>query len=223
MTGPLGLQDLAPHDLLRLGERAALRSARAIPEWVREALQEAPFVVVRRVLSGRGTIPVGVRGSTRNARFAASLGWEAIVARVTPEQLARQRAWRVGSREAPIASLTALERLADPLDRFGLAWGPTGSVGFELATGVAVAHSQSDLDLVVRAQTPLSRGLAKELERLVSAVPVRVDVQIETPQGAIALAEYTAGPSKLLLRTRRGPRLVTDAWASPAGVEGAGS
>jgi phosphoribosyl-dephospho-CoA transferase len=43
-------------------------------------------------------------------------------------------------------------------------------------------------------------------------LPVRVDVQIETPSGAIALAEYAANLARVALRTQFGPRLVENPW-----------
>jgi phosphoribosyl-dephospho-CoA transferase len=97
----------------------------------------------------------------------------------------------------------------------GLAWGPTGSVGFELATGTAVVGPASDLDVVVRAPEPWSHVRARELADDLARLPVRVDTQLDTPSGAVALAEYARG-GRVLLRTPDGPKLTNDPWGHGA-------
>jgi phosphoribosyl-dephospho-CoA transferase len=92
-------------------------------------------------------------------------------------------------------------------------WGPTGSVGYELATGIAAVTATSDIDLVVRAPHEVSRQRARLLLVELASLPIRIDVQIETPSGAIALAEYVAGGTQIAFRTVDGPRLVNDPWA----------
>jgi phosphoribosyl-dephospho-CoA transferase len=89
-------------------------------------------------------------------------------------------------------------------------WGPTGSVGFELATGAATATADSDLDLVVRAPLLTPRVLTRlvELHARLKGVSVRVDCQIETVGGAIALAELASAASEVLVKTNAGPTLV---------------
>jgi phosphoribosyl-dephospho-CoA transferase len=172
-----------PHDLLRLRRPVDPDGA---PAWVARALADTPWVVVRRATATPGTIAVGVRGRTRADRFAFDLDPAAAAARVRPEDLAHR-----------------LPALAPALD--GWVWGPTGSVGFELATGRQAVTPASDLDLLVRAATlpPLD-----ELRRLHQALPDRADCLIETPGGAAALAELITGAPRILLRTETGPRLV---------------
>lgn len=112
-----------------------------------------------------------------------------------------------GARDVP--ALTTLWSLRAGLDRSGLVWGPTGSVGFELATGTATVTSSSDLDLVLRAWQP--RAVWDQLvavASLLTAAPTRVDCQVETRWGAVALAELVGGSTDVLLRTPQGPRLV---------------
>jgi phosphoribosyl-dephospho-CoA transferase len=93
----------------------------------------------------------------------------------------------------------------------GLIWGPTGSAGFELATGVPAAGAASDLDVVVRAPEfwPLER--AREVAEDLAPLPARVDAQLDTPAGAVTLAEYACG-GHVLVRTPDGPRLTRDPW-----------
>ena len=98
----------------------------------------------------------------------------------------------------------------------GSCWGPTGSVGFELASGCATATPHSDLDLMVQADAPLAvEAAAAVLAELIS-LPVTVDVLLESPYGAVALAEYVSAPRPILLRTAAGGRLTSDPWASAA-------
>jgi phosphoribosyl-dephospho-CoA transferase len=171
--------------------------------------------VVRRARTPSGLIPVGVRGSARSERLAAFLAPAAVAARVTPEDLAAARGWRHAFRTRWPGAFRVLDTVDELFSSLGLTWGPTGSVGFELATEVAVAGSASDLDVVVRAPKPWSLVRARELADDLARLPVCVDTQLDTPTGAIALAEYARG-CRILLRTPDGPRLVNDPWRHAA-------
>src|SRR5918995_2103203 len=125
----------------------------------------APWVVVRRLCTPAGLIPVGVCGLTRGEHFAALLARNAITERVTTEDLAAARSWRHVPRARWVGSLQVLHAVDELFTSLGFTWGPTGSVGFELATGVAAAGPASDLDVVVRAPearsgSALSKGTA---------------------------------------------------------------
>ena len=209
---------MRPHDLLHLADGAGMRYEEPVPAWVPASLARAPWVVVRRAPTIAGLVPVGVRGRTRPERLAAFLAPTAIAARVTPEDLAAAQGWRHAFRARNACWLGAL-RVLDAIDELftflGLAWGPTGSVGFELATGVAAAGPASDLDVIVRASEPWSLARARELVDDLARLPVRVDTQLDTPTGAVALAEYARG-GRVLLRTPDGPKLVDDPWRRAA-------
>ena len=208
------MDDVAPHDLLRLGDRADLVCSIPLPGWVLEALDRAPFVVARRApLLGGRLVPVGVRGPSRRDRFAAHAPIDAVAERIAPEQLAEARLWRGSPRRTRIPALGSLEVADRVFGSLGISWGPIGSVGFELASGLAAASPASDLDLLLRCQAPLSVSTARRLLAALAAAPVRVDVQIEAPAGAVALTEYARGEAPMLLRTADGPRLVDDPWA----------
>jgi phosphoribosyl-dephospho-CoA transferase len=138
-----------------------------------------------------------------------------VIARVTPENLATARGWRHSFRTHWLGALRVLDAVDELFSSLGLAWGPTGSVGFELATGAAVAGPASDLDVVVRAPEPWSRARTRELAEDLARLPVRVDTQLDTPTGAVALTEYARG-GQVLLRTPDGPRLVRDPWRHTA-------
>jgi phosphoribosyl-dephospho-CoA transferase len=58
------------HDLLEI-EAKQLMSSACAPEWVEEDLRKSPFVVVRRGPAMGQEIPIGVRGTERNQRWAA--------------------------------------------------------------------------------------------------------------------------------------------------------
>jgi len=197
--------------MLRLTSGTELRYEGSVPAWVPESLARVPWVVVRRARTQAGLIPVGVRGRARGERFAAWLAPDAVAARVTPEYLADARRWRHVPRARRVGSLRVLDAVDELCTSLGLAWGPTGSVGFELATGVAAAGAASDLDVVVRAPEPWSLENAREIAGDLARLPVRVDVQLDTPGGAVALAEYSRG-GRVLLRTPDGPSLTHDPW-----------
>jgi phosphoribosyl-dephospho-CoA transferase len=204
-----------PHDLLRLADGTGLSHEKSVPAWVPTSLAQAAYVVVRRAHAPAGLIPVGVRGRTRAERFAALLALDAVAARVTPEDLVCARGWRNMVRARWIRSLRVLEAVDELFAALGLVWGPTGSVGFELATGVAAASTDSDLDVVVRVPEPLPLRNAREIADDLNRLPVRVDAQLDAPAGAVTLADYVRG-GRILLRTSDGPILTRDPWREAA-------
>jgi phosphoribosyl-dephospho-CoA transferase len=200
-----------PHDMLRLTSGAGLRHEESVPPWVPTSLSRAPWVVVRRARGPTGLIPVGVRGSTRAERFAASLAPDAVTARVTPEDLIADRVWHHMPRARRLGPLQVLDTVDELFFSLGLVWGPTGSVGFELATGVDAAGTASDLDVVVRSPEPWPLESAREIADHLNQLPTYVDAQLDTPAGAVMLNEYARG-ERVLLRTPDGPRLTWDPW-----------
>jgi phosphoribosyl-dephospho-CoA transferase len=202
------------HDLLRLRDPAALAEETPLPAWAVAALQRAPWVVVRRGWVREGLVPVGVRGELRSERFAAWLPPAAIVDRAALEELIASLDHVEQQRADAIPALAALARTAPLLAPHR--WGPGGSIGFELATGVPTATPASDLDLVIRRERPLAPNEAAELWAALTAAaaPARVDVLLETPHGGVALVELLARPARVLLRTPDGPRLVADPWSA---------
>lgn len=194
-----------PHDLL--WGLTPTRLADEAPAWARHVLAVGQPVVVRRALVEKGQIAVGVRGAGREQRYGTVMPMALVLRCLSPEQLVERPP--VGE----LPALRALTLLKPYLDELRLAWGPTGSVGFELATGVETVHVASDLDLVLRTPQPLSRTLAKELLGLLDEAPCRVDLQLETPSGAIALREWAGGSPRVLLKCATGARLVENPWA----------
>jgi phosphoribosyl-dephospho-CoA transferase len=205
----------AVHALLRVAQLDALIWELPRPDWARVSLQRAPWVVVRRSARRTGMWSVGVRGALRAQRCAAWLPDFAVQACITPQRLAARLLWRQHALGAANPAVAVLDQVAAILAAHGHAgrWGPAGSVGFELVSALPCTSAHSDLDLVLTADQPIARAEAAALHADLSALPVRIDLLLETPQGAVALCEYaTAGPL-MLLRTAQGPRLVCDPWS----------
>lgn len=201
--------DPNPHDLLWTTDDAALSFDGPRPDW-----PLAGPVVVRRETRSDGLLPVGLRGATRSQRCKAYLPHGAVLRRVTPEMLAADVH---GQQVGGFAALEALAALAPLFDTLNLAWGPTGGVGFFLASGLPVLRPDSDLDLLVRAPRRLTTAQVAILAGMQAAAPCRIDIQVDTGHGAFALAEWLRQPRqllpKLLLKTGAGPLLVTDPWS----------
>jgi phosphoribosyl-dephospho-CoA transferase len=204
--------DIRVHDLLRIPSVGSLIVDTPIPDWVCYSLAHASWVVVRRDTAKYGRVPVGIRGNSRSQRFPAFLPKDAIIEKVEPEDLIEQRLWITSPRRSQIEAFNFLDKLIEIYAAYSLSWGPTGSVGFELASGVPTAHAGSDLDVVIRAPQRLEQSVAQELIEFHKSIPVRIDVQLETPLGAVSLVEYARGTGSMLLRADLGPRLVKDPW-----------
>jgi len=193
-----------PHDLL-WGMRPEQLPADA-PAWAVAVLAAGQPVVVRRARVAAGLVAVGLRGATRDQRLAALMPIEAIAHRLAPEELLARQA----SKDLPV--FRVLAELRPLLDALGHAWGVTGSAGFQLATGLPTAHPDSDLDLLLRAERPLPRSEARPLLQLLEGRACRVDLQLETPLGGVALGEWAGGAARVLVKAAEGPRLVDDPW-----------
>ena len=208
---PASLDGPTPHDLLWIRHIEDLVSPTALPAWA-SGRATTPVVVRRERSEDPSLIPVGLRGRIRSERHAAYLRRDRVLLRVVPELLAQTRAWTRFPDFGALSCIRALASLAPRLDATGLTWGVTGSVGFALATGIVAMRPDSDLDLLLRVARPMSRHEATELEATLQTVPVRIDVQVETLQGAFALSEWTSGRPRVLLKTNGGPVLVDDPW-----------
>ena len=210
--------EMEAHALLRIAGAEALVGEIRLPAWVNPEVQRAPWVVVRRAHIRSGLIPVGVRGRARAERCAAWLRPAAVLECLNPLQLAARRDWHDHPRRDEVAALAAMDIVAGIMRRQNLAsrWGPAGSLGFEFASGCATATQRSDVDLIVQVDQPISIGEAMALLSELAPLPVRADVLLETPHGAVALAEYARARAPFLLRTLDGPRLVEQPWSSVA-------
>lgn len=195
-----------PHDLLWGFNPATLEAG--APDWVAEVLHQGQPVVVRRALERVGWVAVGVRGAEKAQRYPTWMQASAVTEVATPEQLVAKAS--VLNPEA--VALQVLQQLAPLMKALGLAWGVTGSAAYQLATGLPVLHANSDLDLLLRTPEPFGRTQAKILWERLEPLACRVDVQLETPAGAIALREWASTASQVLLKTPSGPHLVENPW-----------
>ncbi|RAU45972.1 malonate decarboxylase holo-ACP synthase [Pseudocitrobacter sp. RIT415] len=198
---------LRPHDLIWLNSRDALESV--TEAWVDGIWHTGLPVVVRRDVDAQGRIPVGVRGMRRDQRAAGWVKRESVVRVCTPESLVNPlellRSPFVSQPPVQLALMLAQQR-------WPWTWGVTGSTGYALATGIPVIHAASDLDLLIRAPEPLTRDALQRWQQQLTGALCRADTQVETPEGAFALAEWLRD-GKALLKTSQGPRLVRSPWS----------
>jgi phosphoribosyl-dephospho-CoA transferase len=192
------------HDLL-WGMTPAQLPADA-PMWAVESLSAGQPVVVRRALSAEGFVAVGVRGVLREQRLAAFMAVDSIACRVSPETLCHVEC----ERDLPV--MQALKQLRPMLDDCGWVWGVSGSVGFELASGFTAMHAASDLDLILRTPQMITRNQARKLVEVFDQAVCRVDLQLQTPFGAVALREWASGSARVLLKNAHQACLVIDPW-----------
>ena len=198
------VESLLPHDLL-WGLPASALPVDA-PAWVFEVVGLGHPVVVRRARVAAGLVAVGVRGRSRDQRYATHMKLDEVQRRVRPEAL------NAMTPDADWPALRALQQVRPLMEALGLPWGVAGSAGFELASGVPVLHAGSDLDLILRTPNFMDRQHAARLVEQLAGAVCRIDLQLQTPLGAVALREW-AGPSRqVLLKTEDGARLVDNPW-----------
>lgn len=197
------------HDLL-WGMRAE-HLADDAPAWASEVLAAGWPVVVRRAPVRSGWLAVGLRGHSREQRWAGWLPMAAVARQATPESLRD----REPTRDLP--TWQALRQVRATLDGLGLAWGVSGGAGFELASGEPVLHAASDLDLLLRTPAPFTRDAARALLGELRRAACRIDLQLQTPAGGLALAEWAGQGARVLLKGDHAPTLLADPWA-PAEV-----
>jgi phosphoribosyl-dephospho-CoA transferase len=165
-------------------------------------------VVVRRAQVAEGLVAVGVRGQSRDQRYAMAMRLTDITRRVRPEELLE--AANIQGADWP--AVRALRHIRPVMDAVGLPWGVAGSVGFELASGTAVLHQGSDLDLILRTATFFRREHAAALVDALNGAVCRIDLQLQTPAGAVALREWAGPARQVLLKADDAARLVTNPW-----------
>jgi len=198
------------HDLLVLKPGSSVEAEATNPEWVRAALIQSRFVVARREAAPPGMIAVGVRGPSRDQRWAGFVTNEDVHQVIGPGVLRSQNA-DIARRSLP--AIEALRYAEERLRPLTLEWGPVGSVGYELATGLSVTRLESDLDLVIHAPHPVLRDEVRCFWNVLDVAPARIDVRLETPAGGFSLEEYVRdGQDRVLLRMPTGPILTDDPW-----------
>ena len=203
------------HDLLEIDAKQLISSQAFAPQWVKAELSQNPFVVVRR---GRATgyeIPIGVRGTERNQRWAAFCHPKLVKRILTPSQLL-SRAISTSPADV-IPAFRALNLLKERWIDLDHPWGPGGSVGFELASGTHVVKPESDLDIVIYAERSMTADEAKSLCDRAMNLPAVVDIRVETHVCGFSLWEFARqSPAGILVRTLSGIMLARDPWGAEA-------
>jgi len=187
----------------------SLHNIATAPPWVKQSILAAPYVVVRREQGPSApladNIAIGVRGEGREMRWADTISPNCVAAVIPPVHLrltSKVRAERVQK----IPALGHLLRLQQKWRADERAWGPGGSVGFELASGRQTATVTSDLDIIVFAPEPFDKPYAANLLQSAQEISPQIDILIETPGFAFSLAEYaTSKNTSILLRGPEGP------------------
>ena len=199
------------HDLLEIDAERFLQAHSSVPAWVAASLRQTPFVVVRRGPVSDQEISIGVRGAHRNERWAGGCHPSLVNQILTPQTLLS----RALPRATAIPALRALSLLAERWKALDSAWGPGGSVGFELATGRHVVTPQSDLDVVIYAHRRMTVNEARQLRDSTQGLPAPVDIRVEAPICGFSLVEYASrSPAPILLRTASGALLGADPWGA---------
>ena len=198
------------HDLLWL-KPGTLSGKRGLPEWIAAFWTDDMPVVVRRDFSADGLIPVGIRGRKRSERAATWINRQDVVRKLSPEDIIDSL--RI-MEEVPFSGMKPVKALQMLLETgWEDVWGVTGSCAFALATGLAVMHDESDLDLLVRCPEPVQKTHFTEVSEILERLPCRADIQVEVPAGAFSLKEWLReGTGRVLLKTDRGPVLTVAPW-----------
>jgi phosphoribosyl-dephospho-CoA transferase len=197
------------HDLILLGESAVI-SNEGSPACPYLNPNQRPWAVVRRGRISDGLVPVGVRGSQRHERCAGFTGLSEVLETRRPDQLRLLLA--EDSRRA-LQAFRTLSYLESHLVGLDMSWGPGGSVGYELASGIPAVRADSDLDFILFAPRELEMTEAQDLWRMISSAPGKVDALVETPCCGFSLEEFvTMSHRKILLRTSDGRILGSNPW-----------
>jgi phosphoribosyl-dephospho-CoA transferase len=201
---------LQVHDLILLKSESAVISTEGRPACPYLTSNRRPWVVVRRGRISDGLIPVGVRGAQRHERCAGFTRSSEVFEIRRPDQLRLMLA--EDSRQA-LQAFRTLSYLESHLVGLDMSWGPGGSVGYELASGIPAVRGESDLDFILFALTKIGITEARDLWRMISSAPGRVDALVETPFCGFSLEEFvTTSPREILLRSSDGRILGSNPW-----------
>ncbi len=176
------------------------------PLWVKEVLLRGDPVVVRREITPEDQVAVGIRGQFRSQRYAAQMPRSAIGKQLKPEALIRVDTQQFEHLAERLQSISSI------MKNFSGCWGYTGSFGFELATGIKTVTPQSDIDLLIRAEQSFAKKQAIELLENFHQAGLNVDIQLQLPQGGLALKEWARNSGKVLLKRPNGAVLVENPW-----------
>jgi phosphoribosyl-dephospho-CoA transferase len=197
--------EIRPHDLIEISDLSLLKWNER-NDWAGPSLERTPFVVVRRAeRPNQNDIPVGIRGDNRNQREAAFLHYNGIKNILSPYLLEEQRMWqRLTGERKQMPVIAVMDLVMEIMSDWR--WGPTGSAGFEMATGYPALK-------VIDAPQEFDFDKGKKLLQTLDTLSIRIDIQVETGNGAFLLREFIEQRTKsVVLRTNFGPKLVRNPW-----------
>jgi phosphoribosyl-dephospho-CoA transferase len=199
------------HDLILLRTESAVISIQSGPACPYLNPNQLPWVVVRRGHISDGLIPVGVRGPQRHERCAGFTRLSEVLESRRPDQL---RLLFAEDSRRKLQAFRTLSYLESHLVGLDMSWGPGGSVGYELASGIPIVRDDSDLDFILFAPRKLEIAEAQDLWRMISSAPGKVDALVETPCCGFSLEEFaTTSHREILLRTNEGRVLRSNPWS----------
>jgi phosphoribosyl-dephospho-CoA transferase len=205
------------HELILLRSESAVIPNEGEPACPYLNSNRCRWVVVRRGRVSDGLIPVGVRGAQRHERCAGFTRLSEVLETRRPDQL---RLLLGEDSRRTLQAFRALSYLENHFVRLDMRWGPGGSVGYELASGIPAVRSGSDLDFILFAPKKLEITEAQDLWRMISSAPGKVDALVETPCCGFSLEEFaTTSQRKILLRTSDGRILGSNPWSLSNGED----
>ena len=205
------------HELILLRSESAVIPNEGEPACPYLNSNRCRWVVVRRGRILDGLIPVGVRGAQRHERCAGFTGLSEVLETRRPDQL---RLLLAEDSRRTLQAFRTLSYLESHLAGLDMNWGPGGSVGYELASGIQAVRSDSDLDFILFAPKKLEITEAQDLWRMISSAPGKVDALVETPCCGFSLEEFvTTSHRTILLRTNNGRILGSNPWSLSNGED----
>ncbi|QCR31169.1 malonate decarboxylase holo-ACP synthase [Lysinibacillus sp. SGAir0095] len=195
--------ELNVHDIVQFATINDIENSVNPPKWVKDAAASQKFGVVRRMPIMNSMIPIGLRGETREERYGAFIHQRNILQVISPVSL-------VDSIENFKEQLyyPSLNKVKEEFEKYNLRWGPTGSVGFEIATSIQVTTPTSDIDICLYLDQ-LDSELLVKVGNFLEGLDCRIDVQVEIPSiGAFLLNDYLKyEKTGFIIRTKFGPHL----------------
>lgn len=197
--------EIKVHDIVRFSAINDIENAIDQPAWVKDAPTAKNFGVVRRMPITDKIVPIGLRGNRREQRYGAFIHESKITEVISPVSLVE----RIEGLGDQIYS-HALFSIKEKFKKYKLAWGPTGSVGFEIATSIQATIPTSDIDICLYLNE-IDTELLVKLGDFLEGLDRRIDVQVELPTiGAFLLNDYLQyNKTGFIVRTKFGPHLCT--------------
>lgn len=191
------------HDIVKFSNIECLEKIIPFPDWVHSTASSLQYGVVRRMPITNQKVPIGLRGVTRDQRFGTFIHENNIIEVIKPTSLVSRIDQFQGQNY-----YYSLERIREEFNKLKVSWGPTGSVGFELATSIMVTSPNSDIDLSIYLDK-IENDILKEVGDFIVTLNQRIDVQIEVPMlGAVLLQDYLNNKETgFIVRTQYGPQI----------------